>query len=130
MVILALRLVPDLKNHGTKPATAPSDGAKLLRVLIPLINQIRLIENLLRFLQADTVFQSDIPALPGIKLQAHNDLCKCYTMSSLDRRRRLPAPRANLLQWLSLRIFLRHALNAYRFLAYRHRRFPGLPCSW
>ena len=63
MIILALLVTSDFKNHGTQTITAPPDCTELLGIVTSLVNQVNLIENLLRFVQADTVLLLDGAAL-------------------------------------------------------------------
>src|SRR5580658_1814726 len=56
MVIFALRVMPDLKDHGTKATAGPSDRAELCGIVTLLIDQVNLIEDLLRLFQSDAVF--------------------------------------------------------------------------
>jgi hypothetical protein len=72
MIVFAVRIPPDLEGDGTKAPAAPADGAKLARVVAFLANQIRLIKNFLRLLEADAVFMFDSPALRCIKLKARS----------------------------------------------------------
>jgi hypothetical protein len=67
MVVLAKRVVSDLEDDGTQTAAAPSNGTQLLRIIAPLVNQVRLVENLLRPFQTDAVFELDIMALSPIE---------------------------------------------------------------
>ncbi len=63
--------MPDLENHGTEATSTPSDCTKLFGIIVLLVNHVHLIENLLRFLQADAVFALDFPALLTIEVEAH-----------------------------------------------------------
>jgi hypothetical protein len=40
MVIFALRITPDLENHGAKASTAPANGTELFRVVVLLVDQV------------------------------------------------------------------------------------------
>lgn len=63
--------MPDLENYRAEVAPAPTDGTKLLRIVVLLVDDIYLIEYLLRLIQADTVFSLDVLALPPIELEPH-----------------------------------------------------------
>jgi hypothetical protein len=63
--------MPDLEDHRTKAPATPADGTELFGIVIPLVDQVRLVEDLLRFLQADSVFPLDGPALRFIEDEAH-----------------------------------------------------------
>jgi hypothetical protein len=56
MVIFAAGIMPDFENDRPEPAPGPSDCAELLRIIVPPVNQVCLIEDLLRLLQADSCF--------------------------------------------------------------------------
>jgi hypothetical protein len=70
MVVFALGIMSDLEDNRTEAAAAPSDCAKLFRIISLSVNQIRLVKDLLRFFQADPMFSLYIPALPPIELEA------------------------------------------------------------
>src|ERR1017187_8734138 len=72
MIKLACGVMPDFKDDGTQEAAAPTDGTKLLRIVALLVDQVRLIEDLLRLLQADPVLPLDLPAFLSIKLEARH----------------------------------------------------------
>ena len=55
MIILALLVTSDLKNHGTQTIATPPDCTELLGIVTFLVNQVNLIENLPRLVQADAV---------------------------------------------------------------------------
>jgi hypothetical protein len=38
MVIFAMRIMPDLKNHGTEETPAPTDRTKLFRIVVFLVD--------------------------------------------------------------------------------------------
>ncbi len=82
MVVLALFVKPDLKDHRTESPITPADRAELFRVIISLVNQIGLIEDLLCRFQADTMLSLNGAALRSIKFEAHQ-LYNGYT----NRRR-------------------------------------------
>jgi hypothetical protein len=48
VVGFAFRVVPNLEDHGTEAAAAPSDGTELLRIIALLVNYVNLVEDLLR----------------------------------------------------------------------------------
>ncbi len=52
MMVFTLLVAPYLEDNGTKPPANPANRAELLRIITFLINQVRLIEDLLRFRQA------------------------------------------------------------------------------
>ena len=58
MVVVALGILSDLKDHRAESAPAPADCAKLFRVVVLLIDEIGPIKYFLCFLQAD-VFSFD-----------------------------------------------------------------------
>ena|SRR5579863_3928972 len=70
VVVFALRVMPDLKNHGTKASIAPANGTELFRIVVLLVDQVDLIKNLLRLTQADTMLLFDGAALGFIELEA------------------------------------------------------------
>jgi len=74
MVVFALRVMPDLEDDRAEAAPAPSYCTKLFRVVVLLVNQIHLLEDLLRFFQTDAVFSFDFPALLPIEVEAHPDI--------------------------------------------------------
>src|SRR5277367_4184354 len=71
MVVFAVRIVTDLKDDRAQPPTAEADRAELLRIVAPPVNQICLVEDLLRVFKADAVLPLDLPALPWIEFQPH-----------------------------------------------------------
>src|ERR1035441_165579 len=71
VVQLPRGVIPDFKDDGTQEAAAPTDGTKLRRIVTLLVDQVRLIEYLLRLLQADPVLPLDLPALLSVELEAH-----------------------------------------------------------
>jgi hypothetical protein len=79
MVVFAFCIMPDLEYHGTEATATPPYGTKLFRIVVLLVYQIDLIENLLRFLQADPVLSLHVPALRPFELQPHR-LYNCYTI--------------------------------------------------
>jgi hypothetical protein len=70
-IVFAPGIVPNLENDGTEPAAGPTDGAKLLRLIVLLVDDVRLIEYVLRLFQADAMFSLDAPALLFVELEAH-----------------------------------------------------------
>ena len=71
VIVFAPGIVPNLENDGTAPTTGPTDGAKLFRIVILLVDDVRLIEYILRLFQADAMFSLDAPALLVVELEAH-----------------------------------------------------------
>src|ERR1035437_5138103 len=71
VVVFALGIVPDFEDHGTQPATAPSDGTELFRIVALLVHNVHLVEYFLRLFQADAMFTFDIPALLAVEIKAH-----------------------------------------------------------
>jgi hypothetical protein len=71
VVVLAFGVKPDLEDHGTEAASAPSNCTELFRVVTPLVNQVRLVEYLLRLFQADAMFSFDVAALFLIEAAAY-----------------------------------------------------------
>lgn len=69
MVVFSLFVMPDLKYDGTEASSAPTNGAELFRVIVLLVNQVSLLENLLRLFQADTVFLLYGPAFQPVELK-------------------------------------------------------------
>jgi hypothetical protein len=67
VIILPLGVMPDFEDHRTKPAATATDCAKLIRIVILLVDDAGLIEDFLRFLQADAVSLLDGPALLPVK---------------------------------------------------------------
>ncbi len=72
MVIFSVGIVPDLEDDGVQRAAAPSNCTILFRVFPLLIDNVQLIEYLLRIFQADPVFPFNLLALPGVELEAHS----------------------------------------------------------
>jgi hypothetical protein len=56
MVVFAVGVKPDLENYGTETPTAPPDRTEVLWIIVLLVNQVRLVENLLRFFQLNAMF--------------------------------------------------------------------------
>jgi hypothetical protein len=71
VVVFAFRVMPDLEDYGTEAPTAPANSTELFRIIVLLVNQVRLVKDLLHFFQTDTMFSLDYPALRSIKLEAH-----------------------------------------------------------
>jgi hypothetical protein len=44
VMVFAPRVAPNLENDGTEPTQGPTDGAKLFRIVILLVDDVRLIE--------------------------------------------------------------------------------------
>jgi hypothetical protein len=63
--------MPDLENHGTEAAAAPTDCTERFRIVALLVDEVHLIEYVLRLFQADAVFSLDVPALLSIVLEPH-----------------------------------------------------------
>jgi hypothetical protein len=42
MVVFAFRVIPDLEDHGTEAPAAPANCTELFRIVILLVNQVRL----------------------------------------------------------------------------------------
>ena len=74
MVVFALRVMPDLENHGADAPPAPTNSAKLLRIVVLLVNQVRLVKDFLRLLQADAMFLLDGPALRFVKFETQRGI--------------------------------------------------------
>lgn len=66
-----MNVVSNLKNHRTKAAPAPANRAKLLRIVTLSVNQIRLVKNLLRFFEVDTMFLQNLQVLSCIEPESH-----------------------------------------------------------
>ena len=77
MVVFALGVMPDPEDDRAESAAAPSDRAKLLRVVTLPVNQVHLVEDLLRLFQADAVLSFDFPAFLRVEVEAHC-LYNCY----------------------------------------------------
>ena len=71
MVVLAIRIVTDLKDDRAQTAAAETDRAELLRVAASSVDQISLIEYLLRVFKAEAMLPLDVPAFLCIEFQAH-----------------------------------------------------------
>ena len=73
MVEFSFRIFPNLKNHRVQAAPDPADGAMLNREIRTLVGVIRMKENLLHFLEADSAL--GVPpktlALPRIEMESH-----------------------------------------------------------
>jgi hypothetical protein len=70
VVVFAFCVMPDLEDHRTKASTTPADCTELFRIVILLVDQVSLVEDLLRFFQADAVPSLDGPALRSIENEA------------------------------------------------------------
>ena len=93
MVVFAVGVMPDLKNHGTEAAPAPPDRTKLFRIVLLLVDDVRLIEYFLRLVQADAVLSLGTPALLFVKLKP-NRLYNCYIIG-----RSVPAGACHMNVW-------------------------------
>jgi hypothetical protein len=71
VVVFAVRVMPDLEDHRTEAPATPANCTELFRIVILLVNQVRLVENLLCFLQADAVLMLDSLTLRSIELEAY-----------------------------------------------------------
>jgi hypothetical protein len=71
VIILAPAIAPNFENDGAQAPAAPTDGTKLFRIIIPLIDDMHLIEYLLRLLQTDAMVSFDGPTLSLIELEPH-----------------------------------------------------------
>ena len=71
MIVLASLIAPNLENHGTEASPAPANGAELFRIVVLLVDQVDLVEDLLRLSQADTMFLFDGAALGFLELQLY-----------------------------------------------------------
>src|SRR5260370_36863360 len=69
MVVFAFRVMPDFEYHRTEATATPPYGTKLFRIVVLLVDEVDLIEDLLRFLQADPVLTLDFPAPGSIELE-------------------------------------------------------------
>jgi hypothetical protein len=73
VIELAFGVFPDLKNHSVEAIAHPADGSMLMREIHALIQIIRVKEDLLCLLKADTTL--GIPpkglALPRIEVESH-----------------------------------------------------------
>ena len=70
MVVFASGVIPDFEDDRTQAASAPPDRAILLRIVILLINQVRLVKDLLRLFKADTVLSFDLTAFRWAVVEA------------------------------------------------------------
>jgi len=66
VIVLAPGAVSDFEDHRAEATARPSDCAELLRIAVLLVDNISLIEDLLRFLQANPVFLPDGTALLAV----------------------------------------------------------------
>jgi len=69
MVVFAFRVMPDLEYHRAEATAAPPYGTKLFRIVALLVDEVDLIEDLLRFFQADPVLSLDVPAVRSIECE-------------------------------------------------------------
>jgi hypothetical protein len=70
LIVFAIGVVPDFVDNGTKQITTPTDGTELFRVVIFLIDQVRLIEDLPRFFETDAMFPFDVAAFLTAEVEA------------------------------------------------------------
>ena len=70
MIIFALGVRPDFEDDGTQQSATPPDCTELFRIVILLVNQIRLVKDLLRLFQADAVFPLYITIFIVLKVKA------------------------------------------------------------
>lgn len=96
MVVFTSGIMPDLEDHRTKLAATPSYCAELFRIVILLVYQVRLIEYLLRFFQADAMSSLGFPALRPIEVKAHFYLYNCYTIHRFESENHYDAARLTL----------------------------------
>jgi hypothetical protein len=73
MVEFSFRIFPNLKNYRVPAAPDPTDGAMLNARIRTLVGVIRMKENLLYFLEADSAlgFPPKTFALPLIEMESH-----------------------------------------------------------
>jgi hypothetical protein len=71
MVEITLRILPDLEDYRTEAPATPANRTELFRIVVLLVDQVCLIEYLLRLLQANTVFSPYGAALGSVELEAH-----------------------------------------------------------
>ena len=73
MVELPFRILPNLKNYRVQAVAYPADGAMLNRKVRPLVGVIRMEENRLRFLEADSAprVPPETFALPLVGVKSH-----------------------------------------------------------
>jgi hypothetical protein len=73
MIELSFRVFPNLKNDRVQPAPYPTDGAMLSGKIRTLVGVIRMIENLLYFLEADSALRvpPKVFALSLIEMESH-----------------------------------------------------------
>jgi hypothetical protein len=73
VVEFTFRIFPNLKNYRVQAVPDPTDGAMLIGEIRTLIGVIRMKENLLHFLKADSAL--GVPpktiALPRIEMESH-----------------------------------------------------------
>src|ERR1035441_1566403 len=74
VVKLAPGVMPDLEDHGTEAAAAPTYCTKLFRVIALLVDEIHLIKYVLRLFQADPVLSLDVPTLLSLELEPHRPI--------------------------------------------------------
>jgi len=73
MVELSFRVFTNLKNHRIQAVTNPADGALLDGEIRTLVGVVRMEENLLYFLEADSTpgVPPKAPALPLVEVEPH-----------------------------------------------------------
>ena len=73
MVEFTFRIFPNLKNYRVQAVPDPTDGAMLNEKIRTLIGVIRMKENLLYFLKADSALgvAPKAVALPRIEMESH-----------------------------------------------------------
>jgi hypothetical protein len=73
MVELAFRILADFKDDGIQAITNPTDGAMLNREIGTLVEVVRMKEDLLYFLEADSAprIAAKALALPLIEVESH-----------------------------------------------------------
>ena len=60
MVAFTLRVMPEFENHRAEAPAAPTNCTKLFRIIVLPIDQVYLVEYILRLFQADAMFSLDI----------------------------------------------------------------------
>src|ERR1017187_548142 len=85
VVVFALGIVPDFEDHGTQPATAPSDGTELFRIVALLVHNVHLVEYFLRLFQADAMFRLTSRLFWRSKSRRISGIYNSYTIGHLAR---------------------------------------------
>jgi hypothetical protein len=70
VVIFPFLIGADFKDNGAQQTASSPDGAELARIVPPLVQYVRLVENFLSFLQADPVLSFDIAVFSAFELDA------------------------------------------------------------